>query len=133
MFDIGFTELVLLGIIGLVVIGPQKLPHAIRMIAAYTGRIKRTVNDLKHELELEVDAQEIRQRIQQEMEQSGLPQLKQDIHNSAQDLQRSVQDIANEPPSAALNQAAVNPNAVNATKNLPSLSSTPATPNNDQQ
>ncbi|MBV1871444.1 MAG: Sec-independent protein translocase protein TatB [Gammaproteobacteria bacterium] len=131
MFDIGFTELVLLGIIGLIVIGPQKLPHTIRMIAAYTGRIKRTVNDLKHELEQEVDAQEIRQRIQQEMEQSGLPQLKQDIHNSAQDLQQSVQDIAHEPASTVLNQTAANPDAVNVTEELTPLSSTPSTPNND--
>ena len=86
MFDIGFTELVLLGIIGLVVIGPQKLPHTIRMIAAYTGRIKRSVNDLKHELEQEVDAQELRQRIQEEAKKSGLQQLKEDIESSAQQI-----------------------------------------------
>lgn len=95
MFDIGFTELVLLGIIGLVVIGPQKLPHTLRMIAAYTGRIKRTVNDLKHELEQEVDAEELRQRIQQEMQQSGLQQLKQDIEHSAQEINQETASLLN--------------------------------------
>lgn len=95
MFDIGFTELVLLGIIGLVVIGPQKLPHTIRMISAYTGRIKRTVNDLKHELEQEVDAQELRQRIQQEMQQSGLQELKQDIEISAQQITQESTSLLN--------------------------------------
>jgi len=109
MFDIGFTELLLLGIIGLVVIGPQKLPHTIRMIAAYTGRIKRTVNDLKHELEQEVDADELRQRIQQEMQQSGLQQLKQDVENSAQGINQEAASLLNpettekpdtEPPSS---------------------------------
>ncbi|MBL4608156.1 MAG: twin-arginine translocase subunit TatB [Pseudomonadales bacterium] len=93
MFDIGFTELMLLGIIGLVVIGPQKLPHTIRMIAAYTGRIKRTVNDLKQELEQEVDAQEIRQRIQQEIEDSGLQQLKQEIESSVEGIKRESSSL----------------------------------------
>lgn len=86
MFDIGFAELVLLGILGLIVLGPQKLPHTIRMIAAYIGHIKRSMNELKHELEQEVDAEAMRQRIHQEVEQSGLQQIKEDIENTIEDV-----------------------------------------------
>lgn len=66
MFDIGFSELVLVAIVALLVLGPEKLPHTIRMVAAYTGRIKRAVNQLKYELESEVEAQERKLRLQKE-------------------------------------------------------------------
>ena len=91
MFDIGFTELVLLGIIGLIVIGPQKLPHTIRMIVAWTGRIKRTVNDLKVELEHEVDAQEIRQRIENEIEKTGIKELASELQEHSAEIQKNIQ------------------------------------------
>lgn len=90
MFDIGFTELVLLGVIGLLVIGPQKLPHTIRMIVAWTGRIKRTVNDLKVELEHEVDAQEIRQRIEDEIEKTGVKEIAAELQEQAADIQEEI-------------------------------------------
>lgn len=66
MVDIGFSELVLVAVVALLVLGPEKLPHTIRMVAAYTGRIRRAVNQLKYELESEVEAQERKLRLQKE-------------------------------------------------------------------
>ena len=54
MFDVGFSELILLGIVALVVLGPEKLPHAARMAGAWLGRIRRTVIDIQAEIEKEV-------------------------------------------------------------------------------
>lgn len=90
MFDIGFSELVLVGIIALLVIGPEKLPHTLRMVAAYTGRIKRAINDLKYELEKEVEVQEVKQRLQNEINSSGLTQLKQNLETDIQSVQNSA-------------------------------------------
>ena len=68
MFDIGFTELLILGIIALMVLGPEKLPHAARMAGAWYGRIKRTLSNVQREIEQEVSALEARQRLQAELD-----------------------------------------------------------------
>lgn len=68
MFDIGFSELVLLAVVALVVLGPEKLPHAARMAGAWLGRLRRTVIGIQAEIEKEVAAQEMRERIQKEIE-----------------------------------------------------------------
>ncbi len=68
MFDVGFSELILLAVVALVVLGPEKLPHAARMAGAWLGRIRRTMTNLQMEIEKEVSAQEMRDRINQEIE-----------------------------------------------------------------
>ena len=72
MFDIGLTELLLLGVVALIVIGPERLPHAARMTGAWIGKIRRTFASLQVELEREVDASEIKARLKQEAEGMGL-------------------------------------------------------------
>ena len=77
MFDIGFAELVIIAIVGLLVIGPERLPGAIRTGSAWLGRIKRGFNDIKREVQQELhnDAvmQELKNTQQQLMDEtSGL-------------------------------------------------------------
>lgn len=67
MFDVGFSELILLGVVALVVLGPEKLPHAARMAGAWLGRIRRTVIDIQAEIEKEVSAAELKQRMNDEI------------------------------------------------------------------
>ena len=54
MFDIGFAELIIVATVGLLVIGPERLPGAIRTGTAWLGRIKRGFNDIKREVEQEI-------------------------------------------------------------------------------
>lgn len=68
MFDIGFFELTLIVIVALLVLGPEKLPHAVRMTAAYWGRLKRSFIETKAELEEQLALEEIRKQIQEERE-----------------------------------------------------------------
>lgn len=77
MFDVGFSELLLLAIVALVVLGPEKLPHAARMTGAWVGRIRRTILSVQAEIENEVAASEMRARIQAELERakSAMPDL----------------------------------------------------------
>ena len=67
MFDVGLTELIVLAIIALVVLGPEKLPHAARMAGAWMGRIRRMIINVQADIESEVAAQEMRERIRKEM------------------------------------------------------------------
>lgn len=68
MFDVGFSELLLLAVIALVVLGPEKLPHAARMAGAWIGRIRRMIISVQADIENEVAAAEMRERIKKEME-----------------------------------------------------------------
>ncbi len=54
MFDIGFTELVLLAIVGLIVIGPEQLPDAIRTVGAWISKIRKSYNDIRLEVQQEL-------------------------------------------------------------------------------
>lgn len=67
MFDVGFSELLLLAVVALVVIGPERLPHAARMAGAWVGKIKRTLGNMQAEIEREVSAQEMRERLEKEI------------------------------------------------------------------
>ena len=67
MFDIGFSELLLIAVVALVVIGPERLPGVARNVGRFTGRLQRYVNDIKRDFNREIEFDEIR-RLQQEME-----------------------------------------------------------------
>lgn len=72
MFDIGFSELVLIFVIGLVVLGPERLPKAARTLGLWIGRAKSTFNNLRNELEREALNQEMRERMENQMREMGL-------------------------------------------------------------
>jgi sec-independent protein translocase protein TatB len=69
MFDIGFTELVIVAIVGLLVIGPERLPGAIRTGSAWLGRIRRGFNDIKREVEQELHNDAVMQELKETREQ----------------------------------------------------------------
>lgn len=69
MFDIGFIELVVVAIVGLLVIGPERLPGAIRTGSAWLSRIKRGFNDIKREVEQELHNDAVMQELKKTGEQ----------------------------------------------------------------
>lgn len=66
MFDIGFSELVLVGLVALVVLGPDRLPGAVRTASLWIGRAKRSFLSIKQEVEREIGADEIRRQLHNE-------------------------------------------------------------------
>ncbi|MED5389905.1 MAG: Sec-independent protein translocase protein TatB [Pseudomonadota bacterium] len=72
MFDIGFAELTLIFIIGLVVLGPERLPTVARTLGHWVGRARSTFNHLKNELEREAVTQDMRERMEKQMREMGL-------------------------------------------------------------
>jgi sec-independent protein translocase protein TatB len=59
MFDVGFSELVLISIIGLLVLGPQRLPKVAAEIGKWIGRARRTATQLRRQLEREIELSEL--------------------------------------------------------------------------
>ena len=94
MFDVGFSELILLAIVALVVLGPEKLPHAARMAGAWLGRIKRTMTNIQMEIEKEVSAQEMRDRINQEIER--LKALSAPINDEIKAVENTIHQHVND-------------------------------------
>lgn len=60
MFDIGFSELMVIGVVALIVIGPEKLPKVARTVGAMIGRMQRYVNDVKADINREIELDELR-------------------------------------------------------------------------
>ncbi|MFT6634517.1 Sec-independent protein translocase protein TatB [Alcanivorax sp.] len=91
MFDIGFAELTLIFIIGLVVLGPERLPTVARTLGHWIGRARSTFNHLKNELEREAVTQDMQERMEKQMRQMGLDE---DSIREAKDSLLSPEQIA---------------------------------------
>jgi sec-independent protein translocase protein TatB len=70
MFDIAFSELLLIAIVALIVIGPQRLPKVARTLGHLFGRMQRYVNDVKTDISREMELDELR-KIQSSMEDTA--------------------------------------------------------------
>ncbi|MCO7517611.1 Sec-independent protein translocase protein TatB [Pseudomonas guariconensis] len=66
MFGISFGELLLVGLVALLVLGPERLPGAARTAGLWIGRLKRSFNSIKMEVEREIGADEIRRQLHNE-------------------------------------------------------------------
>ena len=66
MFGISFGELLLVGLVALLVLGPERLPGAARTAGLWIGRLKRSFNAIKQEVEREIGADEIRRQLHNE-------------------------------------------------------------------
>lgn len=66
MFGISFSELLLVGLVALVVLGPERLPGAARTAGLWVGRLKRSFNAIKQEVEREIGADDIRRQLHNE-------------------------------------------------------------------
>jgi sec-independent protein translocase protein TatB len=79
MPDIGFTELLLAAIVGLLVIGPEQLPGSIRTLTRWIGTARSSFNKIKDDLEREIGVDEIRQQLRGESILAGYEQDKEQL------------------------------------------------------
>ena len=86
MFDMGFTEMMLIGIVALIVIGPERLPGVARTAGKYVGRLKRFMTSVKADVEQELRADELRQILSQQ--QKELDSLKDTISEAGHDIEK---------------------------------------------
>lgn len=88
MFDVSFSELLVIAIIALLVIGPEKLPKVARTIGALTGRMQRYVGQVKEEVNRELRFEEL-QKLQQEIKQS-VESAQSNIQQQATEIERTI-------------------------------------------
>jgi len=101
MFDIGFSELLVIGLVALVVIGPEKLPRMARTIGHLAGRLQRYVADVKADINREVELDELR-KMRDSMQQSASnleSTVQGELNKTADDLNKSVESVAETKPA----------------------------------
>ena len=92
MFDIGFSELVLLMLVGLVVLGPKRLPVAIRTVMGWVKTIRGLAANVQNELKQELKLQELQDSIKK-AEQLNLKQLSPDFSKTVEELKEQAQKM----------------------------------------
>ncbi len=95
MFSIHSTELILIFIVALIVIGPERLPGAVKTAGLWIGRFRRSFYRVKSEIERELNADEIRRQLHNESVLADIDQAKSDLEEAAQDTKESVNKIVN--------------------------------------
>ena len=97
MFDIGFSEMLVIGLVALIVIGPERLPRVARTLGHLAGRLQRYVADVKADINREVELDELRK-------------MKDTVQQAASGIESSVQEELNKTESE-LNSAAASATA----------------------
>ena len=102
MFDIGFAELVIIGVVALLVIGPERLPGTIRTASAYVNRLRRGFNDIKREVQQELHNDAVMSELREAGEQlkDETQALGRGISSLAEDTQDNAQEKENGAASA---------------------------------
>ncbi|PJI48302.1 MAG: twin-arginine translocase subunit TatB [Pseudomonas sp.] len=135
MFGISFSELLLVGLVALLVLGPDRLPGAARTAGLWIGRLKRSFNAIKMEVERELGADEIRRQLHNEhilqMEQDAkklmapLTDLQSQVEESLSPLSQAPSE-GQSPPAAPAAAPSIAPNS--RLNSLPGAGLAPATP-----
>lgn len=92
MFDIGFSELLLISIVGLVVLGPKRLPVAIRTVMGWVRTIRGLAANVQNELSQELKLQELQESIKK-AEHLNLQQLSPELSQTVEELKASAEKI----------------------------------------
>ena len=112
MFDISFPELVVVGVIALLVLGPDRLPGALRTLGLWVGRMSRTFSALKTEIEREIGMDEIRRQLHNEAVMDELKRIERDVRGPTSNGSGHAEVKDPEPP-----QVEAPPTEVSATSN----------------
>jgi sec-independent protein translocase protein TatB len=89
MFDVAFSELIVIGVVALVVIGPERLPRVARMAGALLGRVQRYASDVKAEVNRQIELDEIN-RLQQDVKDS-VHTLETQVSHELQQVEQAVE------------------------------------------
>ena len=94
MFDVSFGELLVIAVVGLIVIGPEKLPKVARTLGLLAGRVQRYVSTLKGDIERELKIDELH-KLQQEVRQ-GVSAFEVDVASKLQQAENTANAVSAE-------------------------------------
>ena len=130
MFDISFGELMVIGVVALVVIGPEKLPKVARTVGALVGRAQRYVNNVKADIHREVNLSELKQ-VQSDLT-SAAEHFQQSMQKEITEAQQSVAQVATEAQHAVAAPSSASPVTPPAAPAATSAAAPPPPPSSDR-
>lgn len=92
MFDIGFSELLLVFVIGLVVLGPERLPVAVKTVVGWIRAIRSLAANVQHELAQELKLQELQDSVKK-VEEAGKGALSPELKESIEELRKTAESV----------------------------------------
>ena len=92
MFDIGFSEMIVIAIVALVVIGPERLPRVARTAGLLLGRLQRYVSDVKSDINREIQLDELK-KLQSEIRDSARS-VEQGLTSGVQEVRQTAQSVS---------------------------------------
>ena len=92
MFEIGFPELMLIAVVGLLVIGPERLPEALRTLGLWFGRMRRSFTAVKAEIEKEIGMDEVRRQLHNEAVMEEMKRIESEVRGTVDDAQASLNE-----------------------------------------
>ena len=99
MFDVGFSELLLILVVALVVVGPERLPKLVRTAGLYLGRARRMAAAVKADVQREIAAEELKQTLQKQVESVGLHDIIEETTDAATAAERLFKPNAPNTPT----------------------------------
>ena len=96
MFDVGFAELLIIGLVALVVIGPERLPGLARTAGAWLGRAKRFVTDVKSEIDEELRTEELKRIMKEQNLGNATHSILEETKQEFQEIQKEVKSAFEE-------------------------------------
>ena len=129
MFDIGFSELTLIAVVALIVLGPDRLPKAARTMGHLFGRLQRYVNDVKADINREMELDELK-KLQQQV-QGAAREIETSMTSAVRDFETGAREVEKELSyvgAAATGAAALPPIAEPPAATPPAAGSPPAEP-----
>jgi sec-independent protein translocase protein TatB len=91
VFDIGFSELIVCAIVALIVIGPERMPEAVRTVGLWIGRFKRSLRETRSEIERQMGMDDIRRQLHNEEIMRDLEQARLDMDKAISETQHAIQ------------------------------------------
>src|SRR5262245_10780776 len=101
MFDISFSELALICVIALLVLGPERMPNALRTMGLWIGRASRTFSTMRAEIEREIGMDEIRRQLHNEAIMDQLKRLERDVKGETDGAGSPAQPSTSSQPSTS--------------------------------
>jgi sec-independent protein translocase protein TatB len=112
MFDVGLTELMVIGVVALIVIGPERLPKVARTAGLLLGRLQRYVGDVKADINREIQLDELKKMQQEVTTQVG--SISASVTHEMREIEKTIDPLADSASAAAAASAPTGPTALDA-------------------
>lgn len=93
MFDVGFWELIIIAVVALLVIGPERLPGVARTAGKWVGRARRFLGSVKSDIERELKAEELRRILEEQKKNNPLDEIIEETDEAYRDIKKGAQEV----------------------------------------